>query len=64
MKKIQIDIKKDGTIDIEAIGYKGVGCEEATRVFEEALGTVTSRDKKPEFYQKEQEHINETNRNQ
>lgn len=65
MKKIQIDIKTDGTIDIEALGYNGVGCLEATRAFEEALGQVTDRERKSEYYQKEtnQETIHNRERN-
>ena len=37
-KKIICKIGKDGKVNIEAVGYNGVGCEEATRAFEEALG--------------------------
>jgi len=50
-KSIQITIATDGATDIEAIGYKGKGCEDATRAIEEALGSVSSRRKKPEYHQ-------------
>jgi hypothetical protein len=63
MKKIQIDIKNDGTIDIEAFGYNGVGCTEATKVFEEALGGDIERTRKPEYYTRETNKETITNRN-
>lgn len=62
-KQIIIDIKKDGTSKIEAVGYVGNSCEKATEPFEELLGTVEGKDYKNEYY--EQEHAlngnNETN---
>ena len=49
--EIQIDIK--GNALIEAIGFQGNTCESATAPFEDALGTVESRERKPEFYNEE-----------
>lgn len=61
MKGLQIDIKKDGTISIEALGYEGNGCEQISAAFEEALGTVTDKEYKPEYFTQaqntEQDHI-------
>ena len=50
-KSIEIDIDTNGGVQIEAIGFKGKGCEAATKAIEEALGTTTSRKKKPEYHQ-------------
>jgi hypothetical protein len=35
---------------VEAKGFNGVGCTDATKVFEQALGSVEDRKKKPEFF--------------
>lgn len=52
-KQIIIDIKKDGTSKIEAVGYKGNSCEKATEPFEELLGVVEGKDFKNEYYEQE-----------
>ena len=52
MKSIDIDISPDGTVKIEAIGYKGNACEAATKEIEAILGgQIKSKVRKPEFYQ-------------
>lgn len=51
MRTIQIDIGPAGGVLIEAIGFKGPDCEKFTKAFEEALGKVQTRKKKPEFHQ-------------
>jgi len=48
MKRINIDIGPDGTLTIDAAGFSGPDCEQATRFLEEALGTTVSRKLKPE----------------
>lgn len=50
-KQIKITIPLDGEVTIEAIGFQGCGCTDATKVFEEALGAVTKRTKKTEYHQ-------------
>ena len=50
-KHIDITFASDGTVEVEAIGFKGQGCEQATKQVEEALGIVANRKKKPDFYQ-------------
>lgn len=53
-KEIIIEIGEDGNIELRAEGYKGKGCEEATKFIEEALGlTDGSRKKLPEYYVQE-----------
>lgn len=47
MKEIIITVKPDGTTEIEAKGYKGRSCLEATKPFEEKLGIVEKRKMKP-----------------
>ena len=52
MKQITIDVLPDGTVSIEAAGFRGNACEKATKAIEEALGgKVQQRKKKPEFWQ-------------
>lgn len=48
MKKVVIDILPNGEVKVEAIGFEGCGCEEATKAVEE-LGKIISRKKKPEY---------------
>ena len=50
-KSIEIEIATNGDVKIEAIGFKGKGCEAATRAIEDALGTTKIRKKKPEYHQ-------------
>ena len=45
-KSIEVTIKPDGKVEIEAIGFKGGSCEKATQAIEQALGTVATRKKK------------------
>lgn len=50
-KEIIIEIGDDGNIELRAEGYKGKGCEEATKFIEEALGMDGGkRTKKTEYY--------------
>jgi len=52
MKKIEVTIRPDGTVEVEAFGYQGKSCEKATEFIEE-MGTVAKRRRKPEWYQTE-----------
>ncbi len=47
-KYICIKILEDGGTEIEAVGFHGIGCKEATKQLEIGLGTVSSRKDKPE----------------
>ena len=49
---IEIIISPQGQVQIDAVGFKGADCELATRYLEEALGTVGTKQKKPEFHQR------------
>jgi hypothetical protein len=50
MKSITITFKEDGSTTIEAEGFKGNGCTDATAAYEKALGVVSKRKKKPEYH--------------
>ena len=50
-RKIVIDIRKDGSTNIEAFGYTGNACEKATQPFEEMLGDVKDVSYKNEYYE-------------
>ena len=49
---LEILISPTGEIQIDAIGFNGPDCEQATRFLEEALGVVQVRQRKPEFQQR------------
>jgi hypothetical protein len=57
-QRIEIVFKKDGTVQMESIGFKGAQCSAATKALRELLGTVKSDQPTPEFYQTEdEEHV-------
>jgi hypothetical protein len=51
-RTIEIIIGPSGEIQIDAVGFKGPDCEQATKFLEEALGVVGQKTKKPEYYQR------------
>lgn len=51
MKSIEIIVSPTGDISIDAVGFKGADCEQATRFIEEALGQTRRSIKKPEYHQ-------------
>jgi hypothetical protein len=50
-RTIEIIIGATGEIQIDAVGFKGPDCEQATAFLEEALGSVGKKVKKSEFHQ-------------
>jgi hypothetical protein len=50
-QRIEVLVTADGEIKIEAHGYTGTDCVEATRALEQALGTPQGRRRKPEYNQ-------------
>ena len=54
MKTIEIIVKTDGTLKIDAVGFTGPDCEKATKFLEEALGKPTGKWKKPEHFRQVQ----------
>lgn len=51
--QILVEVAPDGTVTIEAVGYRGKACEKATAAIEKALGVVKSSKTKYEYYQPE-----------
>ncbi len=52
MHRIIYKIKQDGTVHEEVQGTVGNECERLTRDIEQALGEISGRKHKPEFYQR------------
>ena len=50
-KEIVITFNSDGTSSVEAVGFQGRGCKEATLPFERALGVAGETKLKPEYQQ-------------
>jgi len=51
MKVIEILISSSGQLNINAVGFSGTDCEKATAFLEQALGKLTAKQRKPEWYQ-------------
>ena len=54
-KTIEVSVSPAGAISIEAEGYTGSGCEEATRFLEEALGLPGKRIRFAQRHQQERQ---------
>ncbi len=54
MKVIEILINPAGQLTLNAAGFQGADCEQATAFLEQALGTLSAKQRKPEFYQRHQ----------
>ena len=50
-RTIEVIVSPTGEIKIDAVGFKGADCEQATKFLEEALGMPTQRQRKPEYHQ-------------
>lgn len=50
-KKLIVTATPQGKTTIEAEGFHGQGCTQASAFLEKALGTVQSRTEKPEMHQ-------------
>jgi len=49
-KETVVRVFDDGRIEVEAVGYKGEGCEDATKFITDALGKVTDIEHKTEWW--------------
>jgi hypothetical protein len=56
-KRIEISFGPGGEVEIEAFGFKGQSCKEATRIFEEALGKTGDTHYKAEWAQKNGDYV-------
>ncbi len=52
MKTVEIIVNSSGQLTINAAGFNGTDCEKATAFLEEALGKLTVKQRKPEWYQR------------
>jgi hypothetical protein len=52
-RKIHVRVTPSGEITVEAEGFRGNGCEAATKAIEEALGKPGNRTRKPDFWRQE-----------
>lgn len=50
-KELVVTVAPDGSISIDALGFKGKSCAEASAFLEKALGSMAERNKKMEYYQ-------------
>lgn len=51
MKTIIVEISTTGEVKIDAVGFKGKACTQATNAIEIALGKTTAKTIKPEYNQ-------------
>ena len=49
-KKVIVRIDNDGKIELEAEGYKGQGCQQATEFLSKVLGNTIETTKKAEWW--------------
>ena len=52
-ERIDVWISPEGAITLDAKGYTGNSCEEATRFLEESLGTVGRKQHTRDYYRRQ-----------
>ena len=52
-ERIDVWISPEGAITLDAVGYTGSSCEEATRFLEESLGTVGRKQRTRDYYRRQ-----------
>ncbi len=64
-ERIDVWISPEGAITLDAVGYTGSSCEEATRFLEEALGTVGRKQRTRDYYRRQSnQNPNDNQQNQ
>jgi len=58
-RRIHVRVSPTGEITVEAEGFKGNGCEAATKAIEEALGKPRERNRKPDFWRQSNSYQNQ-----
>jgi hypothetical protein len=58
-RRIHVKVSPTGEITVEAEGFKGNGCEAATKAIEDALGKPGQRTRKPDFWRQSNSHQNQ-----
>ena len=51
-QRIDVWISPEGKITLDAVGYTGNTCEEATAFLEQALGTIGRKQRTRDYYRK------------
>ena len=51
-RSIEVIVHPDGSLAIDAVGFTGTDCAQATAFLEEALGEPVNSTKKPEYNQR------------
>ncbi|MCB1232966.1 MAG: DUF2997 domain-containing protein [Verrucomicrobiae bacterium] len=51
-ERIEVRVSPEGAITVEAHGYTGNTCEEATRFLEEELGAIGRHQRKRDWYRR------------
>lgn len=49
-RTIEVIVRPDGGLQIDAVGFQGADCGKATAFLEEALGQVKTKGRKPDYY--------------
>lgn len=52
-ERIDVWISPEGAITLDAVGYTGKTCEEATKFLEESLGTVGRKQRTRDYYRRQ-----------
>ena len=55
-RSIDVIVNVDGSLIIDAVGFKGPACDKATRFLEEALGQIAGKQRKPAYNERNQTH--------
>ncbi len=63
-ERIDVWISPEGAITLDAVGYTGSTCEEATRFLEESLGTVGRKQRTRDYYRRQKNQQQNPNDNQ
>ncbi len=54
-REFDITIGRDGCVELQVKGYKGKGCLEVMKMFEQIVGELKSEQKTNEFYEPEEQ---------
>jgi hypothetical protein len=54
-REFDITIGKDGSVELHVKGYKGKGCMEAVKMFQQIVGEMQQEQKTNEYYEPEEQ---------
>jgi hypothetical protein len=54
-REFDITIGKDGSVELHVKGYKGKGCLEAMKIFQQIVGELKEEQRTNEFYEPEEQ---------